>query len=117
MDRALAPLAKKLRKRPTEAEKLLWRHLRAKQLGGLKFRRQQVLGSYIVDFVCLEKRLVIELDGGQHAKNQERARDHERDRWLREEGFTVIRAWNHEVLTNLEGVLELIRSYCESPSP
>ena len=72
--------AKDLRKRSTDAERLLWRHLRAKRICGLKFRRQQCIGDYIVDFVCFEKRIVIELDGGQHADNREK--DKVRDSWL-----------------------------------
>ena len=99
-------LAKDLRKRSTDAERLLWRHLRAKRLGGLKFRRQQCIGDYIVDFVCLEKRIVIELDGGQHADNREK--DKVRDSWLEKHGFLVLRFWNNEVLTNTQGVLHVI---------
>ncbi len=72
---------------------------------GLKFRRQQPIGSYIVDFVCFSKMLVIEVDGGQHAENE---KDKQRDAWLRGEGFKVLRFWNNEVLQNIEGVLETI---------
>ncbi len=86
--------------------KLIWRHLRAKQIEELKFRRQQPIGNYVVDFICLEKSLVIEADGGQHADN---TKDEERDAWLTSEGFKVLRFWNNEVLTNMEGVLEVIR--------
>jgi very-short-patch-repair endonuclease len=68
----LINLAKSLRKRPTDAEKLLWWHLRSKQIDGLKFRRQEPIGQYIADFVCFEKRIIIELDGGQHAMEQEK---------------------------------------------
>jgi very-short-patch-repair endonuclease len=75
----LVPLAKTLRKNQTEAEKLLWRQLRSKGLSGLKFRRQQPIGDDIVDFVCLEKKLIIEVDGGQHAENEN---DQRRDAWL-----------------------------------
>ncbi len=96
-----------LRKNPTEAERTLWRHLRLRQLDGHKFRRQQPLGSYIVDFVCLEKRLIVELDGGQHA--QQAASDVERTAWLEAQGFRVIRFWNHEVLNEIEVVKEAIR--------
>jgi very-short-patch-repair endonuclease len=107
-------IVKNLRKRSTDAEKLLWKHLRSKQLEGLKFRRQQPLGNYIVDFVCFEKQIVIEVDGGQHA--EERI-DKERDRWLNREGFKVLRFWNNEVLQNSKGVLEVIRENCLNHPP
>jgi len=108
-------LAKNLRKRSTDAERLLWKHLRAGQVEGLKFRRQEPIGNYIMDFVCFERRIVIEVDGGQHA--EETNKDNERDRWLNGQGFKVLRLWNNEVLTNTEGVLELIRDKCLTPSP
>ena len=112
--------ARALRHNPTEAEKLLWRQLRMWQIDGFKFRRQQPIGPYIVDFVCLEKRLIIELDGGQHAEQVEY--DAERDAWLYEQGFTVLRFWNNDVLQNINGVKESILSKLEStpflnPSP
>jgi very-short-patch-repair endonuclease len=96
--------ARELRNNPTDAERLLWSHLRFWQLDGYKFRRQQPLGSYIVDFVCLEKRLVVEVDGGQHSQ----AVDAERDNWLRDQGFVLLRFWNNEVLKNIDGVREVI---------
>ena len=99
-------IARVLRKKQTDAEKLLWRHLRAKQLEGRKFRRQHPIGNYVVDFVCLEESLVVEVDGGQHADYTE---DAQRDRWLTAQGFKILRFWNNEVLTNIEGVLESIR--------
>jgi very-short-patch-repair endonuclease len=105
MDSA-STIAKRLRKRQTEAEKRLWSHLKAKQLNGIKFRRQEPLGEYIVDFVSFDKKLVIELDGGQHAGD---IRDAARDAWLHSQGFTVLRLWNNEVFENPEGVLEEIR--------
>lgn len=109
-------LAKSLRKRATDAEQLLWKHLRARQMEELKFRRQQPIGDYIVDFVCFERRIVIELDGGQHAI--ETGKDTERDRWLMTQGFRVFRFWDNEVLKNIDGVLEVIRmNCCSSPSP
>jgi very-short-patch-repair endonuclease len=103
-------IAKTLRKRTTDAENVLWRHLRAKRFRGLKFRRQQPIGTYIVDFVCFEKRIVIEVDGGGHSF--EKVQDSARDRWLGEEGFKVLRFWNTEVLQNIDGVLEVIREHC-----
>ena len=98
--------ARELRKNPTDAEQRLWRELRLRQLGGHKFRRQQPLGPYVVDFACLEKRLVIELDGGQHSEQV--AYDAERTRWLEAQGFAVLRFWNNEVLTATEAVREAI---------
>lgn len=112
--------ARKLRQEQTDAENLLWSHLRAYRLGGLKFRRQQPIGPYVVDFFCPEMKLVVELDGGQH---QERiSYDQERDAWLQVEGYTVLRYWNNEVIGNLAGVLENIGrvagAFAEaSPSP
>ena len=106
----LTPAAKELRKNSTEAERVLWRYLRMKQMGGLKFRRQEQIGRFIVDFVCYEKHLIIEADGGQHAIEKER--DTERTLWLNAQGFTVLRFWNHEILTNSEGVFEIIRQKC-----
>jgi len=111
----LVNIAKNLRKRSTDAENLLWRHLRVKQLEGLKFRRQQPIGNYIVDFVCFEKRVVIEVDGGQHTIEKER--DNERDRWLKGQGFIVLRFWNNDVLKNINGVLEVIGVNCLNHPP
>lgn len=108
-------IAKNLRKRSTDAEKLLWRHLRAKQLEGLKFRRQEPIDNYIADFVCFENRIVIELDGGQHAIEKER--DIERDNYLKKHDFIVLRFWNNDVLTNIGGVLEVIRDNCLNHPP
>jgi very-short-patch-repair endonuclease len=92
--------------RLTDAERLLWTYLRAKQLEGLKFRRQEPIGKYIADFACHEKRIVIEVDGRQHSTNKER--DRERDNWFKEQGYKVLRFWNNEVLTNIAGVLEVL---------
>jgi len=106
-------LARNLRKRSTDAERLLWKNLRAARLSGLKFKRQQPLGSYIVDFICFEKRLIIELDGGQHAEQQDK--DRVRDAWLKDQGFNVLRFWNNDVMHNLEGVLLTIERACFQP--
>jgi len=100
--------AKQLRKNMTVAERALWRHLRSRQLAGYKFRRQQPIGRFIVDFACLEKRLVIELDGGQHAEPEQAANDAERSEWLHKNGIRVIRFWNHDVLNNLDAIKEAI---------
>ena len=99
--------ARGLRRASTEAEKLLWQKLRARQLGGAKFRRQTPIGPYIVDFASFEHRLVVEIDGGQHNMPQGRQHDCKRTAWL--EGsrlFRVLRFWNNQVLNDLEGVLE-----------
>ncbi|OGP74933.1 MAG: DNA (cytosine-5-)-methyltransferase [Deltaproteobacteria bacterium RBG_13_58_19] len=106
MAQGLVNLARNLRHSGTEAERLLWRHLKGKQLEGCKFRRQQPVGKYIVDFVCFSKKIIIEVDGGQHAI--EKDKDSERDRWLISEGFKILRFWNNEVLQNLAGVVEVI---------
>src|SRR5688572_7052621 len=100
--------ARELRANATATERFLWQHLRLRQLGGHKFRRQRPIGPYVVDFVCLEKRLVIEVDGGQH--NTQAPQDAEREAWLRQEGYTVLRFWNHEVLTDIETVKNVICS-------
>lgn len=106
MDNAiLRQHARNLRKNSTDAEKHLWYNLRANRLG-FKFKRQVPMGTYIVDFVCLEKRLIIELDGGQHLDNQ--AYDLKRTDWLQLQGFKVIRFWNHDVLQQTTSVLEVI---------
>ncbi len=98
--------ARLLRKNSTDAEKLLWRHLRNRRLNGLKFRRQFPVDQYIVDFVCLELMLIIEVDGGQHAEQAEY--DLRRTEILQSKGYRVVRCWNNEVLQNLIGVLEAL---------
>jgi len=98
--------AKALRTTQTDAERRLWYHLRAHRFMGLKFKRQKPIGRYIVDFVCIEQRLIVELDGGQHAGQV--AYDQRRDDWLRGEGYTVLRFWNNDVMERLESVLEEI---------
>ncbi len=96
-------VARKLRGHSTDAERLLWSKLRVRQLSGWKFRRQVPLGRYVVDFLCEEAKLIVELDGGQHADQIEQ--DAERTAWLQSEGYRVIRFWNNEVMANIEGVL------------
>lgn len=100
--------AKQLRKNMTVAERAPWRHLRSRQLAGYKFRRQQPIGRFIVDYACLEKRLVIELDGGQHAEPEQAANDEERSECLNKNGFRVIRFWNHDVLKSLDAIKAVI---------
>jgi len=94
---------------------VLWLNLKGRQLEGHKFRRQQPIGRYVVDFVNFEKGIIIELDGGQHATDRES--DTEREAWLRSEGFQIIRFWNNDVFENLEGVLEVIRRKLMIPLP
>ncbi|RJQ23275.1 MAG: endonuclease domain-containing protein [Nitrospiraceae bacterium] len=107
--------ARTLRKRLTRAEQLIWNNLRLKQIEGFKFRRQQPIGNYIVDFVCFSNRLIIEIDGGQHSENEN---DTKRDKYFAQRGFRVLRFWNNEVFLNTRGVLEVIRMNCiETPSP
>ncbi len=111
--------ARELRKNPTDCERLLWLHLRAGRLQGFKFKRQQPLGDYIVDFVCFQTRVIVEADGGQHADQTEY--DACRDNWLTNQGFRVLRFWNNDILTNTEGVLAVILDACnhnvDTPSP
>ena len=108
--------ARTLRRQPTEAEKCLWVVLRSRQFMEYKFRRQHPVGAYIADFCCLEKRLVIELDGGQHMQRVQQ--DQHRTLFLNQKGFQVIRFWDHEVLSNTEGVLAAVeRCLIEMPSP
>ncbi|MDE2446085.1 MAG: endonuclease domain-containing protein [Alphaproteobacteria bacterium] len=95
-------LAKKLRKNMTDVEKKLWQNLRAKRFESFKFRRQVPIGNYIVDFVCFEKKLIIELDGSQHEGS---THDAKRDAWLRAEGFTILRFWNNDINAALDGTL------------
>ena len=98
--------ARALRRQSSDAERRLWRHLRARQLRGVKFRRQQPIGSYVVDFCALDPKLVIEVDGGQH---MERAvEDAKRSTYLQRCGYTVLRFWNDDVLQRTEAVLEKI---------
>jgi very-short-patch-repair endonuclease len=112
-DRAVVPInktrARAMRLLPTEAERKLWWHLRHRlQLPASHFRRQVRLGRYIVDFASHGLRIVIELDGGQHAVQSKR--DATRSKFLESEGYRVLRFWNNEVLTNIDGVLEMIQS-------
>ncbi len=113
--------ARSLRSNMTDVEHKLWMALKGKQLADCRFRRQHPIGAYIVDFACVERRLVIELDGGQH-QNQD-AYDEVRSECLNQQGWQVVRFWNNEVLNNLDGVLEVIMEklksapYSNIPSP
>ena len=106
--------ARALRNNPTDAEKHLWQKLKSKQLNGYKFRRQFPIGNYIVDFICLKEKLIIELDGGQHL--QQVSYDKQRETWLKGQGFRVLRFWNDEILNHVDEVLEKILSELDSSS-
>lgn len=99
--------ARRLRANATDAEALLWSRLRNRQIGSAKFRRQMPIGPYVADFTCLDLRLIVEVDGGQHGGDA----DAERTAFLEAQDFKVIRFWNHDVLGNIDGVLEAIAAH------
>jgi len=111
MNKKFTDLARSLRKNSTDAERVLWGKLRAGRLEGLKFRRQQPIGDYIVDFVCFDRKVIIEADGGQHSETK----DAKRDNWLKAQGFVVLRFWNNDILKNIAGVLYVIQNTCHPP--
>jgi len=100
--------ARYLRKSQTDAESLLWSRLRARQLTGIKFRRQHPIGPYVLDFYCAEAHLAVEVDGSQHLESIAINQDQARTKFLENKSIKVIRFWNHEVLENLDAVLESI---------
>ena len=106
--------ARRLRKAPTDAENALWFRLRSRQLNGHKFVRQEPIGPYTVDFICRQSRLIIEVDGGQHAGS---AGDAIRDKWLVDHNYRVLRFWNNEVIGNMAGVLETIATALAEAPP
>jgi primosomal protein N' (replication factor Y) len=106
--------ARRLRNTMTDAERRLWSALRARRLRGYKFRRQHPIGPYIADFACIQHRLIVEVDGGQHADN---IRDERRTAQLESEGWHVLRVWNNDVLANPEGVALVILRALETGSP
>src|ERR1700716_1288214 len=108
--------AKELRKNSTDAERAVGRGARAPQMAGYKFCRKQHVGRYIVDFVCFDKQVIVELDGGQHSERA--VYDGQRSAWLESQGFRVLRFWNHEVIESLEAVTEVILTACgQTPVP
>lgn len=111
----LQPRAKRLRHDQTDAERKLWMHLRSRQMNGFKFRRQQPIGRYIVDFFCSESKLVVELDGGHHVDQIEA--DMRRTEFLAKAGYRVLRFWDNDVLTDTEAVLQKIVEELNHPSP
>lgn len=110
-EKPLLDYAKRMRSDATEAERVLWRHLRGKRFSGYKFKRQKPVGAYIVDFVCMRCMLAIEADGGQHGDAV--AYDAARTAWLESQGFQVLRFWNNDVLQRTEAVLDSILSALE----
>jgi very-short-patch-repair endonuclease len=116
MEERLVKFAKAMRRQPTSAEAVIWAALRGARLQGFKFKRQQPIGAYIADFVCFERGLVVEIDGGQHADDV--SEDQARSNWLQGQGFRVLRFWNNEVIERKDDVLEsIIRALREYPSP
>ena len=117
MYRPLVQPSRHLRKRETPQERKLWRLLRARNLEGLKFRRQYVIEPYIVDFCCPEKNLVIELDGGHHNHPDQKMKDNERDQYLKQKGFHIVRIWNSALEKDSRKILEYLYQILSSPSP
>lgn len=110
--------ARELRRNQTDAERLMWRLLRGRQMGGFKFRRQKPIGAYILDFYCPQKKLAIELDGGGHAEKEQALYDAQRSAYLKKAGIQVLRFWNHQVLQETEAVLQKIwNTLHRPPSP
>jgi very-short-patch-repair endonuclease len=108
--------ARKLRENQTDVEGKLWSRLRSRQLGDVKFRRQHPIGPFIVDFCCVERGLIVELDGSQHSEKNDV--DERRKRFLEGLGYRVLRFWNNDLLANLDGVLETINEALEEgPHP
>ena len=108
--------ARALRNNLTDTERCLWSRLKRKQIHGRKFRRQFPVGPYIVDFVCLEARLIIEVDGGQHAEQKQG--DEIRDQWLSSQNFHVLRFWNNEVLSQTDAVMDtIVQALNNTPTP
>lgn len=106
--------AQRLRREMTDAETWLWRHLRDRQIAGAKFRRQQPIGPFVADFVCQSARLIVEADGSQHCDSRS---DSRRDGWLSGRGYRILRFWNNDILTNMDGVLAAIHAALTSPHP
>jgi len=106
-DRRTTGIARRLRVNQTDAETVFWNRIRNRQIDGHKFVRQEPTAGYVCDFVCRERRLIVEVDGGQHSES---AADVLRDKRLQEEGYRVLRFWNNDVLGNLEGVLTTIQA-------
>ncbi len=106
-------IARKLRKNSTKEERILWQLLRNRQFLGLKFKRQFPIGNYVVDFVCEEKKLIIELDGGQHNEAKNIHLDRVRTEFLESKGYTVVRFWNKDINLNISGVYSYLLDFVE----
>jgi len=102
--------ARQLRRLQTKPEYYLWQKLRNRQLEGVKFRRQVPIGNYIVDFVCFENKIIVEVDGGQHNRKTNKLYDNKRTLFLEYQGYIVLRFWNNEILENIDGVVNVIRA-------
>lgn len=110
--------ARRLRKEMSDTEKKLWKHLRSRRFEGYKFRRQHPIGEYIADFCCVERRLVIEVDGGQHADEINVQKDCERTAYMGQRGYHVIRFWDNDVLNDTDTVMRQIFDWMDgAPSP
>ncbi len=109
--------ARALRRDMTDSEWRIWSELRKRQIGGHRFRRQHPIGNFILDFVCLDRRLVVEVDGGHHSEPEQLVRDRARDHWLASQGYKVVRVDNQEVFDNLDGVLQTIWAELEARTP
>lgn len=109
--------AKVLRQNATKEERKLWNHLKAKKLDGFKFRRQEPIGHYIVDFICFETKLIVELDCGQHSQSDMIEYDNNRTKFIEGCGFNVVRFWNNQINNEMESVLAFILHECRSRSP
>ncbi len=110
-------MVRELRRKQTDAERKLWARLRGLRVIGLRFRRQHAIGNYIVDFICLEKKLILEIDGGQHNEQHTIQKDDARTKWLESEGYHVLRFWNNDVVLNTDGVLEKILEVLHRTTP
>ncbi len=109
--------ARQLRNNQTDAERKLWRSLRLLKSRGYHFRRQAPIDHFIADFVCFSERLIVEIDGGHHNFPDQQRSDQHREKYLREQGFEVLRFWNNDVLRNTEGVVEAILMELSSRTP
>ncbi len=114
-DKKLKPFARTLRTNMTDAERLIWSKIRRKQIGDLQFYRQKNIGHYVVDFYCPKEKLIVEIDGGQHYERNGMKEDQERDRYLHNLGFAVLRFSDIDVLKNIDGVVEKIHEHLKSP--
>lgn len=110
INRNFKKLSRNLRRHNTEAESFVWQQLRNKKIGYKFFRQYVINDKYIVDFVCRERKIIIECDGGQHCDS---VKDMERDTYLQKEGYTILRFWNNDILSNWQGCLHRIKQYLE----